>query len=287
LESARALASALERLELSTVGADYIGFAEVRDWGSTAFNTLLRVGVLVEAPPARSAVCSACYDGHFQEVVTVDELGGYINCPEHGSVPIPSERLEQWRFQLEGLAPPIRKALRISTTPRCLVDGRLLHLGTAALEGTRVQVFLARGVHWRDGQHLLDAIGASSGSQHGLVALPSVCPSSALAFTSVPLMGNLVLDKGRMIFKPPAGLLAPASDTLLKSTIKHSRQGRRRLEDDDAARSLFEEGESLRVKHPGITRAQVASHLSLPLSTYKRYVQRFLPKPGNQRPEGP
>jgi hypothetical protein len=63
-----------------------------------------------------------------------------------------------------------------------------------------------------------------------------------------------------------------------RESIRRS-PGRRRLEDDLGARELFERGERLRVEHPGITRPQVASRLNLPLSTYKRYVKTFGPKP--------
>ncbi len=51
--------------------------------------------------------------------------------------------------------------------------------------------------------------------------------------------------------------------------------GRPRVEDDGAAKELYERGEQLRVKNPGMTRAQIAGRLGLPESTYTRYVRAF------------
>jgi hypothetical protein len=67
---------------------------------------------------------------------------------------------------------------------------------------------------------------------------------------------------------------APQAEQRLGRRAK-MRPGRKRIEDDPVARQLYNEGEELRRKHPGITRAQIASRLNMAESTYRRYVSRF------------
>lgn len=54
-----------------------------------------------------------------------------------------------------------------------------------------------------------------------------------------------------------------------------SRAGRPRLEEDAVVRDLYERGEELRRKYPGMTVEQVADRLGVAPSTYKRYRSRF------------
>lgn len=64
-----------------------------------------------------------------------------------------------------------------------------------------------------------------------------------------------------------------------RAEVKQPRQGGRpKVENDPAARQLYDDGERIRKDHPGITRAQVAARLTLSRSTYKRYVRTFKPR---------
>ena len=69
----------------------------------------------------------------------------------------------------------------------------------------------------------------------------------------------------------PAGLIQQA--VALIGTRIEARVGRRRIEEDEEARGLFDEMKGLRAK--GLTLAQIASRTTTSESTVKRYLRRF------------
>ena len=57
--------------------------------------------------------------------------------------------------------------------------------------------------------------------------------------------------------------------------VSEVRTGRPRTEDDPEARRLYDEGQRLKLEHPGITNKQIAARLGLAESTYRKYRARF------------
>ena len=107
-------------------------------WEDGVEARLVDVGLLQRIEYAQSVVCDACAEGHVEEVAFIESPPGspvraYLFCSEHGRVPVPLDRLSQWRIDFEGLATAVASSLELAGDVEPLVADRLWRLGSAHL----------------------------------------------------------------------------------------------------------------------------------------------------------
>lgn len=209
----------LSRFDLQVAGSEVVTFDELASWDAAFAKSLQKLKLLEPAQPARSLACDACSEGHVETVQFIEGTTGksraFISCPEFGYVEVELIRLSQWRLQLEGLARLIKDALRWPSTPRAVVAGRLVDLGPWATGGVNARAFVACGLHWFEGQKLLEEAQAATGSGHCLVLVPRFGGgATADRVTVLPLTGNLSWrGKKPNLRLPELGHLSASSDS--------------------------------------------------------------------------
>ena len=276
----------LTRLDTDFPEADVLRADETDQWEAGAVEELEQLGLLRPLTPATAVFCDACMDGHVVEIEFAAPDRAYIRCEEHGLMPLDLQRARLWQVSLAGFAVCLAKS---PLSPREILPQRLYQIwfGDGA---SAVPTFLARGLRWADGEFIAREARSIAGSDAMTILVPTVGPDTLVIDCWIrPIQGSLAFLDGSLALDLPAvtpptpGLAAGVRSERKPRTSSDKssgrRPGRRRLEDDAAARTLFENGERLRIDHPGMTREQVASRLNLPPSTYRRYVSRFQPRP--------
>ena len=147
---------------------------EVTAWPPRAFALLLDAGLIREVENATSVVCDACADGHVEEVVLVKSPRetpprAYISCPENGRVRVPFERLRQWDVDVAGLATRLARAMDLAGQPEEIVPGRIWFMGKTTLAALSRELFLARGLTWRDARAVLGKSARLNAAKSALV----------------------------------------------------------------------------------------------------------------------
>jgi hypothetical protein len=187
----------------------------------------------------------------------------------NGRIFIDSSDLEQYQVSLSRLAAALATKFDMGRSPKELVNGR--HWALGSIHGPRFwDIHLLRGVNWIDGEATFAHL--SKGATNLLLTLSERVPGWIERSQCLPIASLLVAQAGSICVELP-----PLSAEL-RTENKHQRGGRPRLIDEPGARGLYEQGEALRRKHPEMTRAQIAANLTLPISTYKRYVRTFRPQ---------
>ncbi len=162
-------------------------------------------GLVREIERAQSIVCDACERGHVEEVTFIESPPGsgvraYVGCPDAGRVRVPLERLRQWRIDFAGLARGIAGALSLAGDVDEIVPGRLWLLGKASLAGTSRELFLVRGMLWRDARDVVASAPRFLASRNAVALLAGRVPNEsawrAAPPTVVPLDALLSLDGG-------------------------------------------------------------------------------------------
>lgn len=109
------LAQLVQRARLADVKARIVTADEAAEWADGILYALLRDGVLQQIEPTSSAACDACFEGHVEEVVFVEEppgspLRAYIACPEAGRVAVDTERMRRWQISTKTVESWLRAA---------------------------------------------------------------------------------------------------------------------------------------------------------------------------------
>lgn len=112
-------------------------------------------GFLREAAMATRAVCDACDDGHFEEVVWIRNaqtglLAPFLPCPEVGGTPVNPDRLRRWAIDLDLTAAELRDGLGLVGHLAPLLPGRVWSLGRRHLAGRFRDFFFVCGATWPD-----------------------------------------------------------------------------------------------------------------------------------------
>jgi hypothetical protein len=142
---------------------------------------LLDAGLLERIEHAQSVVCDACAEGHVEEVTFIESPSGspvraYLRCPEHGRVPVPLDRLSQWRIDFEGLARAVASSLDLAGEVELLVADRLWRLGSGHLGGRTREVFFGRGLGWPDAAAVIGGSPAFQAARTPLILVPGATP---------------------------------------------------------------------------------------------------------------
>ena len=152
-------------------------------WEDGVEARLVDAGLLQRIEYAQSVVCDACAEGHVEEVIFIESPAGspvraYLLCPEHGRVPVPLDRLSQWRIDFEGLARAVASSLDLAGDVEPLVADRLWRLGAGRL-GAR-EVFLGRGLGWSDAAQVVGGSPAFQAARTPLILVPGATPPSEI-----------------------------------------------------------------------------------------------------------
>ena len=152
-------------------------------WEDGVEARLVDAGLLQRIEYAQSVVCDACAEGHVEEVTFIESPAGspvraYLLCPEHGRVPVPLDRLSQWRIDFEGLARAVASSLDLAGDVEPLVADRLWRLGAGRL-GAR-EVFLGRGLGWSDAAQVVGGSPAFQAARTPLILVPGATPPSEI-----------------------------------------------------------------------------------------------------------
>jgi len=145
----------LGRFELEHAGP--VTAQEAGRWGGEFVERLSSLGVLRETTPAARLRNEACEHGCDMEpeIVTHEKTGerfGIHGCmrEECGLVRIPLDDLRRWEFELLGLAATVARAIDAGGQIVEDVPGRLVEVGRLVAGDAWRDVFIARGLAWRD-----------------------------------------------------------------------------------------------------------------------------------------
>jgi len=158
---------------------------ELAAWPEAEVQQLVDLGLLAEAPLAAAVVCDGCEEECLEAVEwathpTTGERSAFILCRDRddiGRVAVPLSRLRRYTVDLPGLAQVLADALDTRSEPRELVAGRLWRLGSREAKQRRVDLFLARGMTWRDAGELFGACGAIAECSCPLLLVPHDLPA--------------------------------------------------------------------------------------------------------------
>jgi len=132
-----------------------IGNDEAIRWPPEVLNTLVDLGILVDAEDAGVIRCPECGD-HWEELIARDGPGDstrfFISCPEVLRVDVTQEQRRQWRPNLSGLVRLLAESLNLSGKSQELVPERLWRLGRMNWNGDSRDVLFVRGLQWPDGE---------------------------------------------------------------------------------------------------------------------------------------
>lgn len=155
---------------------------EVVAWPPGALQRLLHAGLIREVENATSVACDACADAHVEEVVLIKGARettprAYIPCPENERVRVPLERLRQWEVDFAGLAAAVARAMDLAGAPEEIIPGRVWFIGKTTLAALSREVFLARGLSWRDARDILGKSHRLNAAKTALVFVPGHVPA--------------------------------------------------------------------------------------------------------------
>lgn len=158
---------------------------EVAAWPPGALQRLLDARLIREVENATTVVCDACAEGHVEDVVLVKSPRestprAYISCPENGRVRVPLERLRQWEVDFAGLAGAVACAMDLAGDVEEIVSGRIWSIGKTTLAAFSRELFLVRGLTWRDARAVLGKSARLNAAKSALLfAAGEVPPLSA------------------------------------------------------------------------------------------------------------
>lgn len=189
----------LERLDLPVASVDEFTGDEVASWPEGLLELLCSSGLLWQISPSSTVECDGCEQGCFVPVEILREPSGrvvrYVLC-EHrediAMVPVDEARLRRWRADPGGWARFLAGALGARGAARELRASRLWYLGKAEVGGGQRDVFLARGLSWRDAEEQVWRVPQLGNARSPLVLVPrQVPPLGQLppGGTVVPLVG--------------------------------------------------------------------------------------------------
>lgn len=167
---------------------------EVAAWPPGALQRLLDARLIREVENATTVVCDACAEGHVEEVVLIKSARetvprAYISCPENGRVRMPLERLRQWEVDFAGLAGAVACAMDLAGDVEEIVPGRVWFIGKTTLAALSREVFLARGLAWRDAREALGKSARLNAAKSAfLLAAGDVPPVSTWSGDAPPIV---------------------------------------------------------------------------------------------------
>src|SRR5207248_8862091 len=104
---------------------------------------------------------------------------------------VPLDRLRRWEVHRSGLARAVAEALGTAGSVEEIVPARIWSLGHVALAGHVNDVFLARGLCWRDGPETVGKATRLLASERALVLVLASVPPPEVWRGDVPKVDSL------------------------------------------------------------------------------------------------
>ena len=124
----------------ATGSVAYIGWRTAQDWPVRALDTLIKVGLLVTAPAAKSLQCDGCENQCFMDVIVLANEANsgkrvFIVCDhpnmqsQMGRMAVPLEQLQQWKTNPGQFAGVISRLLRLDNKHAHSANESIFKLG--------------------------------------------------------------------------------------------------------------------------------------------------------------
>ena len=176
----------------------------VQRWPAGALDRLQTAGYVKPAETAQRVICPGCYEGHIEDVVTIEQPDGsyrlFVYCPEVLRAEVSVESLRQWTIDFEQLAGTLAKSMSLQSKCLLLLPGRLWRLGKATWRGELRDVLLARGLIRKDVSEMVARI---RNSRRPIVLVGKYMPPNDIWENCepavVPLSEVASLDKDRLV----------------------------------------------------------------------------------------
>ncbi len=183
------------------------GLDDLKQWRPEEVAALLSSGVLEEAGYSTSVICPGCELHCLAEAELLSVQDGeapraHVVCQERddiGRVPIPLERLSQWRVSLDVLAEIVTAQVATGGVPINCLQQRLWRLGQIPTGGDHSDVFLARGTQWDDAAVVLGQAEMFRGSSLSVVLTLSDAAAEDVfgeSVRAIPLSSMLSMGSG-------------------------------------------------------------------------------------------
>ena len=201
-------------------GEPIFSFDEVKLWSDGALDRMVELGLIKPTALASTVICDGCEDRCQEEARYRGTKAGksqqaYIVCPNRddmGPVPVNLERLKQWEVNLPVIAHGLAEMVGFTYDIDEIIPGRLWYLGAPYIEDKRIDLFLARGVKWPDGNDNFTNVGRIQECSEPLILVPCEIPSPhpfVNAGRILTLARMLYIDKdGMQMRKDELGFIA-------------------------------------------------------------------------------
>ncbi len=171
---------------------------DTQQWPSGALGAVLKAGVLCRSDCANSITCRECPDNctvevHYAGGTDGQEVSAFIECPEREDIPrvyVALDRLLTYTPSPNALASCLANAL--ASRPQELLSGRLWIVGSVETSGVKTDVFLARGLGWPDGEHVLREARSRKRNASAVILVPGLRGEAQTSDDSIEI---LPLDK--------------------------------------------------------------------------------------------
>ena len=152
------LGELLERADAPGEETDHFLVDDLEEYPEEHLTALATFGLLVPGTPARTVLCPACSDEHWEEPEPMPGAHApwFIRCGRFGPQAIEPAQLERQRLDFTGLANHLAALLEEGRSSVPLLPGRLWRLGEVMAGAASGNVYLMRGITWQDGPQLLE-----------------------------------------------------------------------------------------------------------------------------------
>ncbi|MCB1214110.1 MAG: hypothetical protein KDK66_01415 [Deltaproteobacteria bacterium] len=158
-----AFRDAMQRLEYNLPQTEILGPLEIENWPKYAINYFLDWELIKAGPPASSILCMECEMLCTMPVESREMQNGvieyflYCGPRNYGKINLKDDNLKQWRLDLASFSKSLAELLETENEAEERFPKRLWYLGEKKIRGIRHELFLARGVAWRDFPKLIDS----------------------------------------------------------------------------------------------------------------------------------
>jgi DNA-binding MarR family transcriptional regulator len=161
-------------------------YEEVERWQKGVLDRFVEMGLLREIERSDSVQCIECEENCTivpdvrVHPKTGETIGVYF-CKANedvGRFTVEMDRFRRCEFHFSGFCEAIARAIQAKGPIVEDVPGRVASVGTARLDGTPCDVFLARGLTWDDGPSVVSGAERLCASSSPLVLVPSQPPSA-------------------------------------------------------------------------------------------------------------
>lgn len=156
---------------------------EVAAWPDGLLGSLISLGILREIAPAQEVECDQCEQccsitPEIRDDLRTGKAVGVYFCEDVGRITVDLGRLSQWEVDFTGLANVMAGAMLENSDVKEVSLGRLYHLGTVMRSGKPRDVFMARGLAWRDAASVVFQVPRFQTSKTPIVLVPATIPSN-------------------------------------------------------------------------------------------------------------